>query len=229
MLGLSSNKNKPAKAVEDESIRDKSKFVVVGFVLMVLSLFFLVGGEIYTSVSLSKQKEILEGSGDVQEEADNIVLEMAKLGKQVNDAEYKYIEEIMKFMSPTEFQNFKNSISGLANQFSVQINSLNEGKSKSLGDKFYIAYIDYQFLSSYDNLVFLKDKIAETKFKVNIEKEKISRENSKSNRILAQGTIGVYVFKDKDSYLESKKNIIDKYSKAKEENKTENSEEQKNN
>ena len=31
-------------------------------------------------------------------------------------------------MSPTEFQNFKNSISGMANQFNVQINSLNEGK-----------------------------------------------------------------------------------------------------
>ena len=228
MLGLSSNKNKPSKAVEDESIRDKSKFVVVGFVLMILSLFVLVGSEIFTSISLSKQKETLEGSGDVQE-ADNIVLEMAKVGKQVNEAEYKYIEEIMKFMSPTEFQNFKNSISGVANQFNVQINSLNEGKSKSLGDKFYIAYIDYQFLSTYDNLVFLKDKIAETKFKVNIEKEKISRENSKSNRILAQGTIGVYVFKDKYSYIESKKEIIEKYYKIKEENKTENSEEQKTN
>ena len=66
MLGLSSNKNKPAKAVEDESIRDKSKFVVVGFVLMILSLFVLVGSEIFTSISLSKQKETLEGSCDVQ-------------------------------------------------------------------------------------------------------------------------------------------------------------------
>ena len=39
----------------------------------------------------------------------------------------------MMFMSPTEFQNFKNSISGMANEFNVQINSLNESQSRSIG------------------------------------------------------------------------------------------------
>ena len=39
---------------------------------------------------------------------------MAKTGKEVNKAEYEYAKEIMKFMSPNEFQSFKNSISGIA-------------------------------------------------------------------------------------------------------------------
>ena len=38
MFGLNKNKS---KAVEDESIRDKSKFVVVGFTVMILSFFAL--------------------------------------------------------------------------------------------------------------------------------------------------------------------------------------------
>ena len=58
---------------------------------------------------------------------------MAKVGKDVNKNEYEYIKEIMMFMSPTEFQNFKNSISGMANEFNVQINSLNESKADKLG------------------------------------------------------------------------------------------------
>ena len=45
---------------------------------------------------------------------------MAKVGKDVNKSEYEYIKEIMMFMSPTEFQNFKNSISGIASEFNVQ-------------------------------------------------------------------------------------------------------------
>ena len=81
--------------------------------------------EIYTSLQLSKQSSLISGTTSVQEESDKIVLEMAKVGKEVNRAEYDYTEEIMKFMSPTEFQNFKNSISGMANEFNVQINSLN--------------------------------------------------------------------------------------------------------
>ena len=130
MFGSNKNKSKP---VEDESIRDKSKFVVVGFTVMVISFLVLVIGEIYTSLQLSKQSSLISGTTSVQEESDKIVLEMAKVGKEVNRAEYDYTEEIMKFMSPTEFQNFKNSISGMANEFNVQINSLNEVDADKLG------------------------------------------------------------------------------------------------
>ena len=53
------SKNK-TKTVEDKSIRDKSKFVVVGFTLMVISFFALVGGEIFTTLKLSEQKNLFQ-------------------------------------------------------------------------------------------------------------------------------------------------------------------------
>lgn len=213
MFGLGKNKS---KVVEDESIRDKSKFVVVGFTVMIFSFLLLIISEIYTSLQLSKQNRLIAGTGDIQEQSDNIVLEMAKVGRDVNKSEYEYIKEIMMFMSPTEFQNFKNSISGMANEFNVQINSLNESKADQLGKTYAINYIEYQFLSTYENLTFLKNKISETDFKVNIIEEEVTRENPTSNKVLAEGKIGVYVFPGKEKLLKDKAKIIEKF-KAEEE------------
>tara|TARA_B100001939_G_scaffold342881_1_gene354638 strand:+ start:54 stop:713 length:660 start_codon:yes stop_codon:yes gene_type:complete len=213
MLGLNKNKT---KVVEDESIRDKSKFIVVGFTVMILSFLLFFIGEIYTSLKLSKQSSLIQGTGDVQDQADKIILEMAKAGKNVNQAEYAYIQEIMKFMSPSEFQNFKNSISGMASQFNVQINSLNESKPEKLGKKYSINFIEYQFLSTFENLTLLKNKISETDFKVNIIEEVILRENPKSKKVLTNGKIGVYVFAGKEKLLKEKKNIIDQFKKEEE-------------
>ena len=114
-------------------------------------------------------------------------------------------------MSPTEFQNFKNSISGMANDFNVQINSLNESKSDKLGKIYSIDYIEYQFLSTFENLTFLKKKIAESKYKINIVEENISRENPTSNKVIAEGKIGVYVFPGKEKLLTDKATIIKKF------------------
>ena len=158
MFGL--GKSKP-KTVEDESIRDKSKFAVVGFTVMFFTFLAFIIAEIYTTLQISKQNRLIANSGSVQEESDKTLLEMSKIGKEVSKNEYEYIKEIMKFMSPTEFQNFKNSISGMANDFNVQINSLNESKSDKLGKIYSIDYIEYQFLSTFENLTFLKKKIAE--------------------------------------------------------------------
>ena len=213
MFGLGKNKS---KVVEDESIRDKSKFVVVGFTVMIFSFLLLIISEIYTSLQLSKQNSLIASTGDIQEQSDNIVLEMAKVGRDVNKSEYEYINEIMMFMSPTEFQNFKNSISGMANEFNVQINSLNESKADQLGKTYAINYIEYQFLSTYENLTFLKNKISETDFKVNIIEEEVTRENPTSNKVLAEGKIGVYVFPGKEKLLKDKAKIIEKF-KAEEE------------
>ena len=52
-----------------------------------------------------------------------------------------------------------------------------------LGEKYSINYIEYQFLSTYENLTFLKNKIAETNFKINIIEESIYRENAKSDKV----------------------------------------------
>ena len=213
MFGLGKNKS---KAVEDESIRDKSKFVVVGFTVMIFSFLAFIIGEIYTSMQLSKQNRLIVGTENIQEESDNIVLEMAKTGKAVNQNEYEYVKEIMKFMSPTEFQNFKNSISGMASEFNVQINSLNESEADKLGKIYSVNYIEYQFLSTFENLTFLKNKIAESEFKINILEENVTRENPKSNRVLAEGKIGVYVFPGKEKLLKDKAKIIEQFKKEEE-------------
>jgi len=213
MFGLGKNKS---KVVEDESIKDKSKFVVVGFTVMLFALLAFLIAEIYTSIQLSKQNKLLANTGNIQQESDNIIIKMAKIGKEVNKNEYEYIKEIMKFMSPTEFQNFKNSISGMASEFNVQINSLNESESDKLGKIYSINYIEYQFLSTYQNLTYFKNKIAESDFKINIIDENISRENANSEKVIAQGKIGVYVFPGKEKLLKDKSKIIEKF-KAEEE------------
>ena len=208
--------NKNTKAVEDESMKDKSKFVVVGFTVMIVSLIALVAGEIYTSLQLSKQAKLIASSGGIKEESENIVLEMAKSGKEVNKSTYNYIKEISKFMSPSEFQNFKNSISGMATKFNVQINSLNEGKAENLGKIYAINYVEYQFLSTFENLTFLKKEIAESNFKINIIEENVVRENPTSDKVIAEGKIGVYVFPGKDRLLKDKAGIIEVFKKEEE-------------
>ena len=219
--------NKSTKAVEDESMRDKSKFVVVGFTVMIVSLIALVAGEIYTSLQLSKQAKLIASSGGIKEESENIVLEMAKSGKEVNKSTYNYIKEISKFMSPSEFQNFKNSISGMATKFNVQINSLNEGKAENLGKIYAINYVEYQFLSTFENLTFLKKEIAESNFKINIIEENVVRENPTSDKVIAEGKIGVYVFPGKERLLKDKAGIIEMFKKE-EEKKAEQSNTEKN-
>ena len=208
MFGLGKNKS---VTVEDESIKDKSKFVIVGFTVMILSFFIFVISEIYTSFQLSKQNKVLAGANSIQKESDNFLIKMAQAGKEVNKNEYEYIKEIMMFMSPTEFQNFKNSISGMASEFNVKINSLNEGKADALGENYSINYIEYQFLSTYENLTYLKNKISETDFKVNIISESITRENTKSDKVIAQGKIGAYVFPGKEKLLKDKEKLIEKF------------------
>ena len=74
-----------------------------------------------------------------------------------------------------------------------------------MGEKYSINYIEYHFLSTFENLTFLKNKIAETNFKINIISRKyIYRENAKSDKVIAQGKIGVYVFPGKEKLLKDK-------------------------
>ena len=75
-----------------------------------------------------------------------------------------------------------------------------------------INYIEYQFLSTFENLTF-KNKIAETNFKINIIEETVSRENPDSNKVIAIGKIGVYVFPGKEKLLKDKTKIIEQVQK----------------
>ena len=192
----------------DETIADKSKFVTVGFGALVASVFLFIILEIYTSVKISTQKVVLEKDGGVEEKSREILMQIALKGKNVKDLEYEYIKEIMKFMSPTEFQEFKNNISALASPLNVQINSLNEIESEKL-DIYEIYAIEYEFLSKYENFVQLKNKLSEINFKINLVEETIKRYSPKSDKILANGIIHAYVFKDKDNLLKKNEKLIE--------------------
>jgi len=192
----------------DETIADKSKFVTVGFGALVASVFLFIILEIYTSVKISTQKVVLKKDGGAEEKSREILMQIALKGKNVKDLEYEYIKEIMKFMSPTEFQEFKNNISALASPLNVQINSLNEIESEKL-DIYEIYAIEYEFLSKYENFVQLKNKLSEINFKINLVEETIKRYSPKSDKILANGIIHAYVFKDKDDLLKKNEKLIE--------------------
>ena len=192
----------------DETIADKSKFVTVGFGALVASVFLFIILEIYTSVKISTQKVVLKKDGGAEEKSREILMQIALKGKNVKDLEYEYIKEIMKFMSPTEFQEFKNNISALASPLNVQINSLNEIESEKL-DIYEIYAIEYEFLSKYENFVQLKNKLSEINFKINLVEETIKRYSPKSDKILANGVIHAYVFKDKDDLLKKNEKLIE--------------------
>lgn len=192
----------------DETIADKSKFVTVGFGALVASVFLFIILEIYTSVKISTQKIVLKKDGGAEEKSREILMQIALKGKNVKDLEYEYIKEIMKFMSPTEFQEFKNNISALASPLNVQINSLNEIESEKL-DIYEIYAIEYEFLSKYENFVQLKNKLSEINFKINLVEETIKRYSPKSDKILANGIIHAYVFKDKDDLLKKNEKLIE--------------------
>ena len=196
------------KDIIDETIADKSKFVTVGFGALAVSILVFFILEIYTSAKISTQNAILQKGGGAEEKSREMLMQIALKGKDVKDLEYKYIKEIMNFMSPKEFQEFKNSISTLANPLNVQINSLNETESKKL-DIYEIYAIEYEFLSKYENFIQLKSKLSETNFKINLVEETIKRYSPKSDKILANGIIHAYVFKDKDNLLKKNEKLIE--------------------
>ena len=192
----------------DETIADQSKFVTVGFGVLVVSilLFFIL--EIFTTVKISTQNTALSKDRGAEEKSKGMLMKIALKGKEVRDLEYQYIKEIMKFMSPTEFQEFKNNISTLASPLNVQINSLNEIESKQL-DIYEIYVIEYEFLSKYENFVQLKKKLSEINFKINLVEETIKRYSPKSDKILANGIIHAYVFEGKDALLKKNEKLIE--------------------
>ena len=192
----------------DETIADKSKFVTVGFGALAVSILVFFILEIYTSTKISTQNAILQKSGGAEEKSREMLMQIALKGKDVKDLEYKYIKEIMNFMSPKEFQEFKNNISTLANPLNVQINSLNETESKKL-DIYEIYAIEYEFLSKYENFIQLKSKLSETNFKINLVEETIKRYSPKSDKILANGIIHAYVFEGKDALLKKNEKLIE--------------------
>jgi hypothetical protein len=207
MFGIK-KKNASNDTLNDETISDKSKFVLVGFYTLIASIILFIFLELFTSMKLSDQNNILEKNNGADNESRNVLIKIAKKGNEVKKINYEHVKEIMRLMSPKEFQEFKNNISGMANSFNVQINSLNEIKNEKL-DIYEIYAIEYQFLSKYENFVQLKKKISETKFKINLFEENIERYSPESDKILAKGIIHAYVFMDKENLLNNNKKLIE--------------------
>jgi len=118
-------------------------------------------------------------------------------------------------MSPMEFQNFKNSISGIANKNKVKINSINEGKVQDVRG-YKMNTINLDLLSGYNDYVNFKKNIAETPFRINFDKETIIRENPTSSKIKITAVISALVFEKKDKLLKDNKKFIEQMKRAEE-------------
>ena len=212
MFGSKKNKSNSSP---DETLKDNSKKIVIGVSVLVATIIIVLILEIYTiTVKGSQNKKIRIGKG-AEERSKTIMLEMAKIGKETKDLEFKYYKALETIMSPMEFQNFKNSISGIASENKVEINSINEGKVQDVRG-YKMNTINLNLLSGYNDYVNFKKNIAETPFRINFDKETIIRENSTSSKIKITAVISVLVFEKKDKLLKDNKKFIEQMKRAEE-------------
>ena len=209
-----SKKNKSNSSL-DETLKDNSKKIVIGVSVLVATIIIVLILEIYTvTVKGSQNKKIRIGKG-AEERSKTIMLEMAKIGKETKDLEFKYYKALETIMSPMEFQNFKNSISGIANENKVKINSINEGKVQDVRG-YKMNTINLDLLSGYNDYVNFKKNIAETPFRINFDKETIIRENPTSSKIKITAVISALVFEKKDKLLKDNKKFIEQMKRSEE-------------
>ena len=209
-----SKKNKSNSSL-DETLKDNSKKIVIGVSVLVATIIIVLILEIYTvTVKGSQNKKIRIGKG-AEERSKTIMLEMAKIGKETKDLEFKYYKALETIMSPMEFQNFKNSISGIANENKVKINSINEGKVQDVRG-YKMNTINLDLLSGYNDYVNFKKNIAETPFRINFDKETIIRENPTSSKIKISAVISALVFEKKDKLLKDNKKFIEQMKRSEE-------------
>ena len=212
MFGSKKNKSNSSP---DETLKDNSKKIVIGVSVLVATIIIVLILEIYTiTVKGSQNKKIRIGKG-AEERSKTIMLEMAKIGKETKDLEFKYYKALETIMSPMEFQNFKNSISGIANENKVKINSINEGKVQDVRG-YKMNTINLNLLSGYNDYVNFKKNIAETPFRINFDKETIIRENSTSSKIKITAIISALVFEKKDKLLKDNKKFIEQMKRVEE-------------
>ena len=218
MLGKK-NKDNEAPGLPDETLKDKSKSNVVGFAIFVFALLLIIGLELYSVITLSSQNKTIKASDGADEKGKEILMNMAKVGKKVNLAEYDYAKSLETIMNPQNFQDFKNSITPMAAKFNVNINSISDGEITNVGKKFKIYRLKYEVLSEYKNYVSFRKEIAKTPFKINFEQELIKRDAPKSNKILITGTVTAYIMEKKDKELKKLATSIKKIEREKEKEK----------
>ena len=229
MLGKKNKDNDTPPGTPDETLSDKSNFIIVGFGILVFSILLILGLQIYLGITVSSQNKKIAITSNAEDKGKTITLQIAKVGKDNSQAEYDYAKELETFMGNQEFQVFKNSISTIGGEFSVNIDKLEDDKIIYLGKKFQINRIKYETTSSYKNYTLFRKKLIETPFKINFEEEVIKREHPLSKNIVATGIIGAYVAPDKEKELKKLASSVKKIEKKleKEKKKKEKKEEKK--
>lgn len=213
MLGLGKKENNNFS--KDDTLVDQSKKISLGITILVLTIIITLGLEIYTSSKLSSQKKLINMGKDSEKQSREVMLRLGTIGNQSKKAEYKYLKYLSNVMSPTDFQNFKNSISGIATKNNVMINFLTEGKPVIL-KKYQINSVNYEAISNYTSYVNFKKDLSNIEFKFNFEEEKIVRENPSSSNIKINGIISALVFEKKEEVFSKKKVFYNKFKLAEE-------------
>lgn len=229
MLGKKNKDNDTPPGTADETLSDKSNFIIVGFGILVFSILLILGLQIYLGITVSSQNKKIQVSSSAEGKGQKITLEIAKIGQNNSQAEYDYAKELETFMDNQEFQVFKNSISTIGGEFNVNIDKLEDDQIIFLGKKFQINRILFETTSSYKNYTLFRKKLVETPFKINFEEEVIMREHPLSKNIVATGIIGAYVAPNKEKELKKLATSVKKIEKKleKEKKKKEKKEEKK--
>ena len=118
------SKKKNDSEIQSEITVDNSNKIIIGVAVLFMSILLILIIKIYTASSISSQERIISQGKQAEKKSQSILIELGKIGKKSKEAEYRYLKELKKIMSPEELQKFKNSITGIASKNKVIINSI---------------------------------------------------------------------------------------------------------
>jgi hypothetical protein len=206
-------KKKNDSEIQSETTVDNSNQIIIGVAVLFMSILLILIIKIYTASSISSQERIISQGKQAEKKSQSILIELGKIGKKSKEAEYRYLKELKKIMSPEELQKFKNSITGIASKNKVIINSIFEGKQIPAAE-YTIFAINFEAISTFTNYVNFKKDLSKNAFKIYFEQETIARETPSSTNIKVNAVINAVVLKNKKQLLEKKKKFYEQMEKA---------------
>ena len=207
------SKKKNDSGIQSETTVDNSNQIIIGVAVLFMSILLILIIKIYTASSISSQERIISQGKQAEKKSQSILIELGKIGKKSKEAEYRYLKELKKIMSPEELQKFKNSITGIASKNKVIINSIFEGKQIPAAE-YTIFSINFEAISTFTNYVNFKKDLSKNAFKIYFEQETIARETPSSTNIKVNAVINAVVLKNKKQLLEKKKKFYEQMEKA---------------
>lgn len=207
------SKKKNDSEIQSEITVDNSNKIIIGVAVLFMSILLVLIIKIYTASSISSQERIISQGKQAEKKSQSILIELGKIGKKSKEAEYRYLKELKKIMSPEELQKFKNSITGIASKNKVIINSIFEGKQIPAAE-YTIFSINFEAISTFTNYVNFKKDLSKNAFKIYFEQETIARETPSSTNIKVNAVINAVVLKNKKQLLEKKKKFYEQMEKA---------------